>query len=286
MSKLAPLSSHLESLRLVLAKTLLSIFLATALAFVYKDHLTSFLTRPYSETSRTPLSYDIYMQEESYRAQPGEILIPLKELGSAKSALLLKPKKSRLLLLHPLEGITSTLTLCLFAGTALSSPFWLYILTDFITPALKKKEREPFLLFLNLSLLFMSTGALFAYFITIPCANSFFQNFNSSLGLNSWSFQAYMHYSTFLIFSSALLFEIGALLLFLTHLQVISYAFLARNRKPVILLAFVLGALFTPPDIFTQFFAALLLIAFYEIALFFAHRKLKAKVKGALPFFQ
>ena len=65
-------------------------------------------------------------------------------------------------------------------------------------------------------------------------------------------------------------FEIGAILFLLVHYRLISAEAMREKRRYVILAAFILGALLTPPDVLTQLLMAVPLIILYEIAILYA----------------
>lgn len=73
-----------------------------------------------------------------------------------------------------------------------------------------------------------------------------------------------------LLFGHALVFEIGLALLFLVHFGFISTETLRTKRRLVIVGAFVVGALVTPPDVPSQLMVAIPLIGMYELSLIYS----------------
>jgi sec-independent protein translocase protein TatC len=176
----------------------------------------------------------------------------------------------KLVVLGPLDGMLASLKLSFWIGIVGTSPIWLFFLLEFLAPALKPKEKRLIIPFVIISLIFLSLGFSFAYFLTIPFANHYLQLFNQTIGENLWSLSTYMDYTISLLLANALAFECCVILLFLVHLGVFTARSMRKKRKHAIVLAFILGAVLTPPDIFTQFLLAVPLIGFYELIILYA----------------
>ena len=72
-----------------------------------------------------------------------------------------------------------------------------------------------------------------------------------------------------MIFIFGLIFQIPLLFLLLIKFKKIDKISLKKFRKYYIILSFTIGAIFTPTDIFSQIFIAVIMILFYEIMVFF-----------------
>lgn len=180
---------------------------------------------------------------------------------------------SKLLIFSPIDGILITFKVCFFIGLAATSPITLYLLLHFIAPALDKRFYRLLTPFIALSILFMSLGAGFAFFITIPIANQYLTLFNQEIGINFWSLSNYLDYTILLLIGNAISFEMCVIALFLVQMQVLSYNQLQKSRRYFILFAFIVSAILTPPDIFTQVMLALPLIIIYELIILYAYAK-------------
>lgn len=152
-----------------------------------------------------------------------------------------------LALLSPQEGLMTVFKLSFWIGVLATSPYWLFALLGFIRPGLNKPEKSGLAFFLLLSALFIALGVSLALFVTIPLANNYLYEFNSSIGINLWGFSSYVDYLLILLFAHGATFEIGALLLLLIHLQIIQWQTLADKRRHAILFALIVGAILTPP---------------------------------------
>jgi len=180
---------------------------------------------------------------------------------------------TELVLLGPTDGLIAALKVAFWVGLATTSPLWTYTLLQFLLPAMNHRERHFIFPFLLLSFTLVPLGLLFAYFFTIPLANQYLFAFNESIGVNCWSFTNYLDYTVILLLGHALAFEAVAALLLLVHLGAITATWLASKRRYFIILAFIIGAILTPPDIISQACLALPLIGFYELAILYGYLK-------------
>jgi sec-independent protein translocase protein TatC len=290
---------HMEELRHTFIRILLVIFSAFLLCLIFYEPLLAFFTRPLNtETfqqvslsrvplSRVPLSKErLYNHSESpleYTKQPQtEVVSHSVEVTSldrftylippGSSIDIEKPKHS-LFLFGPLEGLTVVVKTCFWIALIGSSPLWFYFLLHFIKPALSLNERGLFLPFFALSILFVTLGLLFGYFITLPLANQYLLLFSEGLGENLWSLSHYLDFSLFLLLASGIAFEGGLFMLFLVHVGFLTADTLRQKRRYAIVVAFILAALLTPPDVFSQVLLATLLISLYELSIFYGSFK-------------
>lgn len=186
---------------------------------------------------------------------------------------------NRLVVFGPIEGMMTMLKVCFWCGVVGSSPLWIYLALQFVAPALRSHEKKLIFPFLAFSLIFSLIGIAFAYYLTIPLANQYLYSFNSSIGLNLWSLAQYLDYTVILLLSNGLAFELSLILFFLVHYGIVSAEALKAKRRLMIVLAFIIGALLTPPDVLTQVMLALPLIGLYELTIVYA--KVKERLKKA-----
>lgn len=178
--------------------------------------------------------------------------------------------QNQLQILHPLEGMMMILKMSFWGSLACTSPIWGFWLLQFILPALKPLEKGYLIPFIGGSAFFITSGLALAYWVAIPLANSYLWHLNASFGINQWSLGDYVQYSLILFCGHAVAFEMGLVLLFLVHLRILTPEWLIQKRRWMIVLAFVLGAILTPPDVLTQFLLAIPLIGIYELAILYA----------------
>jgi sec-independent protein translocase protein TatC len=180
---------------------------------------------------------------------------------------------SQLHILSPLEGFACATKVAIWFGILFSSPLWLFFVFKYLVPALNKGEKNLILPFFILSACFTMAGFFFAYTITIPAIIQFFRAFNSSIGADVWSLSQTINFILSLLLAHGMIFELYVILLFLIHLGFLPFARLKKARKGIIVVIFILAAIFTPPDILSQILLAFPMLALFESALLFARFK-------------
>lgn len=284
--RLATFWEHAEALRQTLLRAAALIFCGFLLSFLFYKPLLQYLIDPVTpkglqieevrqkrllnrekETFYTLSKGEevVGRSEKIIEVEPGCYLIPKGE-----SLLLSYSEPVRLKILSPLEGMVSTLKIVLWTGIALSSPFWLFLILNFIAPALSRETAKLLLPFLSLSTLLFFSGLFFAKEITLPWANQFLTAFNKDIGENLWGFAPYLDYTLTLLLSNGLAFESAAILLFLVHFGKISADQLKSKRRHAIVGIFIISAILTPPDVLTQLMLAIPLMGLYEIVIGYA----------------
>jgi sec-independent protein translocase protein TatC len=113
-------------------------------------------------------------------------------------------------------------------------------------------------------------GFFLGYTVTLPFANHYLVHFNQKIGYNLWSLPDYVDYTLFILLANGLICEIGCLVFFLVHYGYLKAQQLIHYRRYAVVLAFILGAVFTPPDILTQMIMAISLLGMYETAIYYA----------------
>jgi sec-independent protein translocase protein TatC len=175
-----------------------------------------------------------------------------------------------LLLMGPLAGLVLTFKVCFWVSLLLTCPGWCWIWLKFILPGLKAHEQALIRPLLAGSLLCLGLGILGAYQITLPVANHYLMSFNETIGENAWTLNFYLDYVLLIMVGHCVACEIGFLLLLLVHFRLLTLSMLIQFRRYAWVIAFVLGALLTPPDIVTQILMAGPLAGLYEIAILYA----------------
>jgi sec-independent protein translocase protein TatC len=93
------------------------------------------------------------------------------------------------------------------------------------------------------------------------------------------SMGSYLSLSSKLLLAFGLVFELPVVIFFLARMGIVDHKMLARNRKFALLAAFLVGAILTPPDVFSQTALAIPFIILYEIGIIVA--RLFGKRRGA-----
>src|SRR6266568_9435185 len=185
--------------------------------------------------------------------------------------LLLPSGVERLLALSPTESFTTYFRVALFAGIALAMPVILYEIYAYIDPALYPNERR-FVRIIGLPVLgLFVAGMAFCYFILLPRAIPFLINFGGEVIDNQLRAADYLSFVTTFILGMGIVFEVPVIIWALVRVGVVQRSWLAKQRRYVFLLAFVIGAIITPtPDPFNQTLVAIPMYLLWELGLFLA----------------
>lgn len=187
-------------------------------------------------------------------------------------------KDEKLIFLAPTENFMVHIKVALFAGILLSLPVIFYQLWKFIAPGLYKKEQKYVPMIVVFSTFSFLVGALFCYFIIIPYGLNFLLNFNNEQFQASIQIKEYLKFVTLLILVFGVIFELPLLSYFLTKMGIVTPEFLRTKRRYGIVTIFILAAVLTPPDVFTQACLAGPLILLYEISIWVSRMVVKKKV--------
>jgi len=185
-------------------------------------------------------------------------------------AILKRPFPHSLVFIAPQEAFVITLKIALFGGIIFALPMIIYHVWQFISSGLKKKEKRYLLFYSPFSLLLFLTGASFAYFLVVPVGLRFLLSFGGSSLEPMISISKYLSFITLMILAFGIVFELPLVLMFLVMIGIVSPQLLAKKRKVFIIAIFVLAAILTPPDVFTQILLALPLIILYEVSIWLA----------------
>jgi sec-independent protein translocase protein TatC len=169
------------------------------------------------------------------------------------------------------EPFTVTFRVVGYAALLLSLPFLLYQAYAFVLPAFSPRERKVAMpLMLMVPFLFVA-GAAFGYFVALPRAIDFLQNFNDDNFDILIRATDYYKFSIVLIALIGLLFQIPVGVLAVTRLGIVSARQLARSRGYVILGISVVAAVATPtPDPVTMLVAMAPLLVLFELSVLLA----------------
>ncbi len=178
--------------------------------------------------------------------------------------------RGKLIFLSPPEAFFTALKVSFFAGVLIALPFVLYQAWKFIEPGLYEHEKKFILPFIFFSLLFFFGGASFAYFVILPFGLRFLLGFMGDLLTPQITVGSYISFVIQMILAFGFVFLLPVVVWLLSKLGVINYRMLENNRKYAILFIFVIAAVLTPPDIFSQVMMALPLLGLYELSIWIA----------------
>ncbi|WP_297386952.1 twin-arginine translocase subunit TatC [Acidiferrobacter sp.] len=164
------------------------------------------------------------------------------------------------------------LKLALATAVAVAVPYILYQAWAFVAPGLYQRERRMVTPLLVSSTLLFYLGMAFAYFLIFPLAFGFFAHAAPAGVRVMTDINHYLSFVLTLFFAFGLAFEVPVAIVLLVLMGVLRPETLSGKRRYVILGAFVLAAIITPPDAFSQTVLALAMWALFEAGLLVAYR--------------
>lgn len=187
------------------------------------------------------------------------------------------PAKSHIIFTGLTEAFWVRIEVALVVALFLTSPFNFYQIWAFVAPGLKAKEKHFMIPFVFSSSFLFITGASFAYFFIFPVAFRFLISYGGSNLVALPSIKAYISLVLKLIFGFGIVFELPVVTFFLAKFGIVDHKFMIKNFAYAILIIFIVSAILTPPDIFSQFLMAIPLMILYVVSIFIA--KLAGKKK-------
>ncbi len=159
------------------------------------------------------------------------------------------------------------LKLTALTAVFIAIPFLLYQLWAFIAPGLYKHERKMVVPLVFSSTVLFYLGTAFAYFVVFPIVFGFLSTAGPSDVNFAPDISEYLSFVTTLFFAFGLVFEVPVATVLLIIAGVVTPAQLAEKRRYAILVAFIIGAIFTPPDVLSQFMMAVPVWLLYELGI-------------------
>ncbi|MBR7002289.1 MAG: twin-arginine translocase subunit TatC [Neisseriaceae bacterium] len=159
------------------------------------------------------------------------------------------------------------LKVALLAAFVISLPHTLYHIWAFVAPALYKHEKRLIMPLLVSSVLLFFVGMAFAYFFVFPTVFKFMARVSPE-GVNmATDIDKYLSFVLGLFVAFGAAFEVPVAVVLLHRFGVISLKTLQSARPYVVIGAFVIAAIITPPDIISQVMLAIPLLLLYEVGL-------------------
>ena len=174
------------------------------------------------------------------------------------------------------------LKVTLMAAFLIALPFVLWQIWAFVAPGLYQHEKRLALPVIVSSVFFFAVGMSFAYFVVFPVAFGFFAGYTPPGVQMMTDIDKYLSFVLTMFIAFGLTFETPVVVVVLVRMGVISLEKLKGMRPYVIVGAFVIGAIFTPPDVISQCLLAVPLWILFELGLFIA-RFVSVPVKDAAP---
>ncbi len=185
----------------------------------------------------------------------------------ATPILKLLPPGHHLVVTQVTSSFTVPLRLTWILSLIALMPFFLYQIWHFVAPALYRHEKKWLKTTLFCSILLFYMGASFAFWVVCPMALKFFISITPKDVFVMADLQTYLDFVLSLVFAFGLAFQVPIITWVLLRWGWVTPEQLKASRPYVIVGAFTLGMLLTPPDVLSQILLALPLWGLFELGL-------------------
>jgi sec-independent protein translocase protein TatC len=186
----------------------------------------------------------------------------VKPMTDALSKAGLEPK---LVYSHPAGFLNLLITLSIYLGIVLASPWILYQIWLFVAPALYKHERSAITGFLFSTVFLFLAGIAFGYFVSLPYVLRFLISFQGPV-VPLINVDEYFDLILMVLLGLGLVFELPVLIFFLSLFGIVTPKFLMKNFRYAILVIAILAAILTPtPDATTMLVFMAVLVGLYFV---------------------
>ncbi len=223
-----PLMSHLLELRNRLVRAAVSVLVVFAVLSPFMKHIFDFLSQPLMAA----LPQGVKMLSTGVVAP---FFVPLK--------------------------------VTLFLAFLIALPYVLYQVWAFVAPGLYKREKRLIFPILASSIVMFAAGMLYCYFIVFRMVFMFIAGFSPESVNFAPDIDAYFSFVITMFFAFGVTFEVPIVVMVLNRMGVASYRSLTKVRPYVIVGAFVIAAIVTPPDVMSQCLLAVPLVILYQVGL-------------------
>lgn len=154
----------------------------------------------------------------------------------------------------------------------LAIPYILYQIWAFIAPGLYRNERAIALPLIVSSAALFYLGMAFAYFVVFPLAFGFLVNTAPAGVTVMTDISKYLDFVLKMFFAFGVAFEVPIAIILVVKAGITTPQALAAKRPYIIVAAFVIGMLLTPPDVFSQTLLAVPMWMLFELGVWLARR--------------
>ncbi|MCH5228277.1 MAG: twin-arginine translocase subunit TatC [Muribaculaceae bacterium] len=258
---------HLDELRNVLLKTTLVAVLCGIIAFIFKDLIFQIVFAPKNDDFIT----------YKWLGKIGEIFSETS--GEGFDISLINTGLAQQFVVHMKTAF------CF--GILCASPYILYQLFRFVSPALYEDERQYAVQVVGSGYIMFIIGVLFAYFLIFPLTFRFLGTYQVSNEVtNMISLDSYMSTLILISISMGVVFELPVVSWLFAKMGFLNSSIMKKYRKHSIVAILILAAIITPSDVFSCIAVSFPMYMLYEISIIlvsFTERKREVKNTKMIP---
>lgn len=244
------MGEHLEVLRKMLFRIISVVFIFAAIIFCFKKETFSILLAPHNYDFCTFHFIESFLNRIGWDFHFTEYHIPLisTELSS--------------------QFMTHITVSCILA-VLLASPYILFELFKFISPALYDSEKRYSYLVASIIYALFILGVLMSYFVLFPISFQFLATYQVDEEIVSTiTLDSYVSTFSTLTFLMGVVFQLPVLAFILGKMGLIDAQLLRKYRAYAFVLIMFIAAVITPPDIFTLILVTIPIYGLYELSIF------------------
>ncbi len=187
------------------------------------------------------------------------------------------PEGFTMVAIRPASPFLTPFKTAFFVALFAAMPIVIYQVWAFVAPGLYKREKKVALPLVFSSIVLFYAGAAFAYFVVFPLMFSFFAAATPEGVAMMTDIGEYLDFVVVLFFVFGLAFEVPIAILMLVGAGIVSPQSLGSKRPYILLGAFTLGMLVTPPDMISQTLLAVPMYLLYEIGILMARLMIRKR---------
>ena len=180
------------------------------------------------------------------------------------------PADTNIIAIGVISPFLTPLKMALIFAVYIAMPYLLFQIWSFVAPALYKHEKQMIVPLIVSSTILFYAGILFSFYVVFPVIFGFLSSIGPSVVDFTPDIQYYLDFVLKVSFAFGVAFEVPIATILLIMFGVTTIEKLKSNRPYVIIGAFILGMLLTPPDIISQVLIAIPMWLLFEAGLIFA----------------
>ncbi len=192
------------------------------------------------------------------------------------------PEGSTMIAVDVASPFLAPFKLVILFAVAITFPISIYNFWAFIAPGLYSKEKKFLAPILISSTLLFYLGIIFAYYVVFPIIFNFFTSIAPTGVQIATDISSFLNFVIKIFFAFGLAFEVPIITLVLILAELTTVQSLSKKRPYIIVFAFILGMILTPPDVISQILLAIPIWLLFESGLVLAkvitNKKNKKKI--------